>query len=257
MKLYWNMMLMQLKSQMQYRVSFFLTVFGQFITAFTSFFGLYFICEQVEAIDGFTFGQVLICFAVILMSFSIGELFGGGLAVFARLLGDGTFDRVLVRPRGALLQVLVMHLDFTRIGLLLQAVVTLCIAVPMSGIVWSAEKVMVFILMIFSGSVLFFSLFLIQAACAFFTTESLKFLDFFTYGARQFGRYPFSVYGEGILRVLTFVVPLALVQYYPMLYLTDSGTALYAFAPIAALLFFVPAMGLFRLGVRRFKSTGS
>ena len=38
MKLYWNLFLMNLKSQMQYRMSFFQTVLGQFLTAFASFF---------------------------------------------------------------------------------------------------------------------------------------------------------------------------------------------------------------------------
>ena len=35
-------------------------------------------------------------------------------------------------------------------------------------------------------------------------------MNIFTYGAREFGKYPFSVYGSGILKVLTFVIPLAL-----------------------------------------------
>ena len=47
MKLYMNLVAMNLKSQMQYRVSFLLTTLGQFITAFTSFFGLYFIFTRV------------------------------------------------------------------------------------------------------------------------------------------------------------------------------------------------------------------
>jgi len=43
MKLYLNLIVLNLKSQMQYKVSFLLTTLGQFITAFTSFFGLYFV----------------------------------------------------------------------------------------------------------------------------------------------------------------------------------------------------------------------
>ncbi len=37
MKFYVNLILLQLKSQMQYKASFFLTIAGQFLTAFTSF----------------------------------------------------------------------------------------------------------------------------------------------------------------------------------------------------------------------------
>ena len=57
MKLYMNLVAMNLTSQMQYRVSFLLTTLGQFITAFTSFFGLYFIFSRVNAIDDFNYNR--------------------------------------------------------------------------------------------------------------------------------------------------------------------------------------------------------
>ena len=258
MKLYWNLFLMNLKSQMQYRMSFFMTVLGQFLTAFASFFSLAFIFERIDAVDGFTYGQVFLCFAVVVSAFSVGELFGGGLAAFSRILGDGSFDRALVRPRPVLLQILVPNFDFTRLGLLVQAAVVLCWAVPASGVAWTVPKALALVLMIVCGAVVFFAMFLLKAACTFFTTESVQFLDIFTYGARQFGRYPFSVYGKQVLWVLTFVVPLALFQYYPLLYLVGRSSAAWLMLlPLAAALVLVPCLLLFRFGVKRYKSTWS
>ena len=258
MKLYINFIAMNLKSQMQYKVSFFLTTFGQFITAFTAFFGLYFIFSRVNAIDTFTNQQVFLCFAVIMMSFSIGEMIGGGLAVFPRMLGNGEFDRALLRPRNVILQIILPNMDFSRLGLLIQAVLVLCYAVPMSRILWTWDKILTLTLMILCGSALFFGLFLINAAVTFFTTEGMDFLNIFTYGGRQFGRYPFSVYGNGVLKFLTFVIPLALIQYYPLLYLLDrERSKLYMLLPAAALLFLIPCYGVFRFGLSRYKSTGS
>ena len=243
---------------MQYRMSFFMTVLGQFLTAFASFFSLAFIFERIDAVDGFTYGQVFLCFAVVVSAFSVGELFGGGLAAFSRILGDGSFDRALVRPRPVLLQILVPNFDFTRLGLLVQAAVVLCWAVPASGVAWTVPKALALVLMIVCGAVVFFAMFLLKAACTFFTTESVQFLDIFTYGARQFGRYPFSVYGKQVLWVLTFVVPLALFQYYPLLYLVGRSSAAWLMLlPLAAALVLVPCLLLFRFGVKRYKSTGS
>jgi ABC-2 type transport system permease protein len=258
MKLYLNLIALNLKSQMQYKVSFFLTTLGQFITAFTVFFGLYFIFSRVNTVDDFTYEQVLLCFAVVMMAFSLGEMFEGGLAVFPRMLGNGEFDRALVRPRNIILQVLMPNMDFTRLGLLVQAVLVLCYAIPISGIAWTWEKTLTFCLMIFCGGALFFGLFLINAACSFFTVESLDFINIFTYGARQFGRYPFSVYGNGVLKFLTFIIPLALFQYYPLLYLLDrEQNTLFMFLPMIALLFLIPSYAFFRFGLSRYKSTGS
>lgn len=258
MNLYLNFIALNLKSQMQYKVSFFLTTFGQFITAFTSFFGLYFIFSRVNAIDDFTYEQVLLCFAVVMAAFSLGEMLGRGFGVFPRMLGNGEFDRVLVRPRSIILQILIPDMDFTRLGLLIQAVIVLCYAIPISGITWNWEKVLTLCLMIFCGGALFFGLFLINAAFSFFTVEGLDFMNIFTYGARQFGRYPFSVYGNGVLKFLTFVIPLALIQYYPLLYLLDrEQNTIFIFLPVIALLFLIPCYAFFRFGLSRYKSIGS
>lgn len=258
MKLYLNLIALNLKSQMQYKVSFFLTTIGQFITAFSAFFGLYFIFSRVNTVDDFTYEQVLLCFAVVMMAFSLGEMFGAGLAVFPRMLGNGEFDRALVRPRNIILQVLMPNMDFTRLGLLMQSVLVLFYAIPISGFAWTFEKILTLCMMILCGSALFFGLFLINAACSFFTVESLDFLNIFTYGARQFGRYPFSVYGNGVLKFLTFVIPLALFQYYPLLYLLDrEQNTLFMYLPMISLLFLIPSYTFFRFGLSRYKSTGS
>lgn len=258
MRLYRNLFLMELKSQMQYRASFFLTVLGQFLTSFSTFFGIRFLFDRIGGLDTFTYGQVLLCFAVVMMSFSLGEMAGGGLAVFPDLLREGELDRVLVRPRNILLQIIVPNMDLSRIGLFVQAAIVLGIAIPASGVLWTWNHVLVLILMVLCGGVVFFCLFLLSATIAFFTVQSLDFLDIFTYGMRDFGRYPLSVYGDVVLKFLTFVIPLALIQYYPVLYLLgrESGI-LYALSPLLALLFVIPSLLLYRFGLRNYQSTGS
>ncbi|MDE6675042.1 MAG: ABC-2 family transporter protein [Acetatifactor sp.] len=258
MNVYWNYFTMNLKSQMQYKVSFLLTTQGQFLTAFTMFFGIKFMIERVGGVDDFTYGQVLLCFSVIMMSFSIGELVGGGLAVFPGMIQAGNLDRTLVRPRSIIGQVIVPNMDLSRIGLLMQALVVLCIAIPASGVRWTWLKILVLVMMTACGSVVFFCLFLCIAALSFFTIQSLNCLNILTYGMREFGQYPFSVYGKTILRLLTFVVPLALVQYYPLLYLLDRENGiLYGLAPLLSLLFLIPAFLLYKVGLRNYQGTGS
>jgi len=258
MRVYWKYFTMELKSQMEYKVSFLLTTLGQFLTAFTMFFGIKFLFNRINGVDDFTYGQVLLCFSVTMMSFSIGELAGGGLTGFSGMLREGELDRILVRPRSVIGQVIMPNMDFSRVGLLTQAAVVLCVAVPASGVQWTWQKVLVLCMMTACGSVLFFCLFLIIAALSFFTIQPLDCLNILTYGMRQFGQYPFSVYGKTVLRLLTFVVPLALVQYYPLHFLLDRENGiLYGLAPFLSLLFLLPACLLYRIGLRHYQSAGS
>ncbi|MCL2565557.1 MAG: ABC-2 family transporter protein [Defluviitaleaceae bacterium] len=258
MGLYMKFFSMHLKSQMQYKTSFYFTALGQFLASFTVFLGIYFMFSIFEEVEGFAFSEVLLSFAVMLMAFSLAEMFGRGFDLFPRMLGNGQFDRALVRPRSIIFQTLAMQMDFTRLGRAAQALIVLIYAIPASGVHWSPDRFFTLFLMIVCGSLIFFALFMIYAAFSFFTVEGLEFMNIFTDGGVQFGRYPFSIYGEGILRFLTFVIPLALVQYYPLLYLLGrEDSLLYMFAPLMGTIFLLPAYGFFRFGLSQYKSTGS
>jgi len=258
MRLYMKFFAMHLKSQMQYKVSFFLTALGQFLVSFTAFLGVYFMFSRFNIVEDYAFEQALLCFAVVLMAFSTAEMLGRGFDLFPRMISNGEFDRTLVRPRNVIFQVLASKMDFTRIGRLFQAVLVFCYAIPNSGVIWTWDKILTLCLMVICGSLIFFGLFLVYAAFSFFTIEGLEFMNIFTDGGREFGRYPFSVYGKGILMFLTFIVPLALFRYYPLLYLLDrKQSVFYMFIPLIGVLFLIPSYAFFRVGLRRYKSTGS
>ena len=258
MRLYLKFFSIHIKSQMQYKTSFFLSVFAQFLISFTAFLGVYFMFTRFNTVDGFTFGQALLCFAVVLVAFSMAEMLGRGFDLFPQMISNGEFDRALVRPKSVIFQVLASKMDFSRLGRFVQAVIVFVYALPNSGISWSLSKILVLCLMIVCGSLIFFALFIVYAAFTFFTIEGLEFMNIFTDGGREFGRYPFSVYGKNVLRFLTFVIPLALFQYYPLLFLLDMEQGLrFMFAPLLGLLFLIPSYAFFRIGLCRYKSTGS
>jgi ABC-2 type transport system permease protein len=258
MKLYGKFFVIHLKSQMQYKTSFFFTTLGQFLVAFAMFLSINFLFARFESVGGFSYEEVLISFSVIMMSFATASLAGRSFETFPAMLGNGNFDRILVRPRNVVFQVMAAQIQFSRFGRFAQAVVVLVYAIPRSGIDWTWDKILTLVLMIFCGTLLFFALFVTYASFSFFTTEGLEFMNVLIHGGQEHGRLPFGVYGDGVLKFLTFVVPLALVQYYPLLYLTGRENAFFfALSPVFALLFLVPCYLFFRFGLRHYKSTGS
>ena len=258
MGLYIKYFAMHLKSQMQYKTSFFFTTLGQFLVSFATFLSIAFLFERFDSVGGFGYEEVLICFAIMMIAFSASELVGRGFDRFPLILGNGSFDRILVRPRSVVFQVLASQIEFSRLGRFAQAVLVMIYALPRSGIDWTWDKILTLALMIVCGTILFFGLFVVYASFAFFTIQGLEFMNIFTDGGREHGRLPFSVYGDGILKFLTYVIPLALVQYYPLLYLIGrEDNILYALTPLLALLFLLPCYAFLRFGLRHYKSTGS
>ncbi len=258
MRLYLKFVVMHLQSQMQYKVSFFLMTLGQFLVSFTALLGVWFMFTRFNEVEGFSFQEVLLCLATMLMAFSLAELFGRGFDHFPRIISNGELDRMLVRPRPLVPQVLVSLIEFSRLGRLVQAVLVFCYVIPASNIHWTYDKVITLCLMVICGSIVFFCLFLIYAAFSFFTIEGLEFMNIFTDGGREFGRYPYSIYGRDVLRFFTYIIPLALFQYYPLLYLLGRETSIFfMLMPLLALPFAIPAFAFWRYGLSKYKSTGS
>jgi len=258
MKMYFRYFSIHLRSQMQYKSSFLMLLSGQFLGAFASFLTVWFLMDRFSVVDGFSASQVLLCFAVITMAFSLAECFFRGFDTFANMIGNGEFDRMLVRPRGLVFQVIGSRIEFSRLGKLLQAVLVLTYAIPNCGVLWTADKIITLILMIFCGALVFSGLFVVYASFCFFTTQGLEFMNIFTDGGKQFGQYPFSIYGEGILKFFTYVIPLAVFQYYPLLYLVGmTDNRWYMLFPLLSLLFLIPCFLFWRFGLSRYKSTGS
>ncbi len=249
---------LHLKSEMQYKASFLFLTIGNFLMQFSTFLGVYFMFFLFHSVDGFTYAQVLLCFAVVIMAFSLAEMFGSGFERLSRMIANGEFDRALTRPRNIVFQILVSRMSFFRIGATIQSGIVFAWAIPKSGVIWTWDKVLTLFLMVICGSLIFSILFLIQATFAFFTTEGLEFMNILTYGGRDHGRYPYSIYGKEVLSFLTFVIPLALFQYYPLLYLLDmEQSVFFMLSPLLGLLFVIPGYVFFRFGLRRYKSTGS
>ncbi len=258
MRLYIKFLGLHLKIALQYKISFILSTIAQFLVSFNLFLAILFIFNRFHRIKTYSLSEVLLCFSIVLMSFSLAEMFMRGFDTFARTIGNSEFDRILLRPRRIVGQVVCMKVEFSRIGRLVQAVIMLVYGVRVSEINWSIMKLLTLFFMIAGGFVIFSCLFVVYASICFFTLEGLEFMNIFTDGAREHGKYPLDIYGEKVLKFCTYIIPYSLFQYYPYLYLTGrTDRVWYAFLPILGCLFIIPCYFLWKLGVRHYKSTGS
>lgn len=257
-KLYSHYISINARCMMQYKTSFFLSSAGQFLGSFNVFPGIFFMFQRFPSIHGFTYSEVLLCFSFILLEFSLAEIFARGFDTFSGIVRNGEFDRILVRPQNEIIQVLGSKFELTRIGKILQAVVMFIYGIKKSNVIWTFPKISAVIFTLIGGTVVFTALFMIYAALCFFTLDGLEFMNIFTDGAKEFGKYPAGAYEKKTLLFTTFFIPYALIQYYPVLYILGHDVPFtYIFLPLAACWFFIPAFLLWKYGVRHYKSSGS
>lgn len=246
------------RSGMQYKLSFVLMILARFIIAFCEFLAITFLFSGLTELKGYTYGDVLLGFSLIQMSFVFAELFGNGFQVFSGTVKRGEFDRMLLRPCSLILQVMGTKFEIGRTGPLITAVITLVIGIRKSQVHWSVGTALTLIVMLVGGTLLFMGLFLLGASFCFYTIEDTRALHILTYGAKEHGKYPLDVYGKGVMRFCTYIIPYTLIQYYPLQYLLGKTSQWqYALYPFGVVVFLVICYAVWRVGVRNYTSCGS
>lgn len=258
MKLYFKALGLHLKSMLEYKASFVLSFLSQILVVFSYYFIILALFDKFDNIKGFTLYEVLLCFAVIQFGFSFCEVFARGIDRFDRLIINGGFDRLLLRPKNLILQVLCSDADFIRFSRLLQALVILVIALLNLNIEWNLLRVICLILMMFSSIAIFFGIFLLAASYCFITVQGLEVRSVFTDGGKHMAQYPIGIFKKGFIFVFTFIIPYAFVNYYPLLYfIGKSNNILYVFSPLIVFLYLIPCFWVFKRGIKRYASVGS
>jgi len=260
MTLYFKYLLILFKSQMQYRTSFWLLSFGQFFIPFSVFAGLYFMFERFGDLQGWTFYEVALCYGIVHMAFAISECFIRGFDAFSSLVVNGEFDRLLVRPRSTIVQVLGSKFEFTRVGRMLQGAVVLGWALIYLPVDWNIAKAVTLMLMIAGGVIVFSGIYMLGATLCFWTVQGLEVINVFTDGGREMAQYPLNIYAKWVTRFFTFIIPFGFVSYLPLMFIldrTDGPAWLYMLMPLSSFLFLLLCMGVWSIGVRHYRSTGS
>ena len=235
-------------------------VVAQFIQPVALTAGIYFLLQRFHSIGGWTVYEIFLCHAIIGICFSVATCFARGFDGFAKMIRTASFDRILVRPRSTILQVLGSSFDIKRVGIFINAIIILIPAIMKVDISWNISKVILLINMVIGGSLIFSGVYMLNATAAFWTTEALEITNIFTHGIKEHASYPLDIYPKWITVFFTFIIPFGTINYIPLQFLLGKiagSTLLYTLIPLAGSLFIIPCTMLWRFGVRKYSSTGS
>jgi ABC-2 type transport system permease protein len=262
--LYLRYVSISLRSQMQYRVSFLMQAFSQFLITGSEFLGLAAVFQRFGQIKGWTLPEVGLFYGIISLAFAIAEALPRGFDRFGQLVQSGDFDRVLLRPRSAAFQILGQEFQLMRVGRLVQGLMVLTWATRVLHIAWSVQKIVLLIAAILGGACLFSGLFILQATICFWTVDSIEMVNCTTYGGVEAAQFPLTIYKPWFREIFVFLIPLATINYLPAHAIlgrneTTLGAPLWTqyASPLVGVAFLFLSLLVWRLGVRHYRSTGS
>jgi|HubBroStandDraft_4_1064222.scaffolds.fasta_scaffold101421_2 ABC-2 type transport system permease protein len=250
------------RSQLQYRASFVMTLFGNLVATGIEFLGIWALFDRFGSLRGWKLPEVALFYGVANVAFAIAEALARGFDTFPNMVKSGDFDRLLLRPRSTALQVTAGELQLMRVGRLAQGLVVLGWSMRALSIGWTAATSLVIASAIFAGFCVFAGLFVLQATMSFWTIETLEIMNTVTYGGTETAQYPLTIYKPWFRRFFTFVIPLACANYLPLspiLGRTSSagGVGMAVVSPLVGMLFLGVSFSLWKIGVRHYHSTGS
>jgi len=251
------------RASMTYPASFWTMTIGQSLFTVMDFVAIAIMFSHIEQLGGFTLGQIALLYGMSGFALGVADLLVGNTELLGRRVRDGSFDAMLVRPVRPLVQVAADQFALRRLGRITQSLIVLGFGVAASDIDWSAGKLVVLLAALASGSVIFCAIFVLGGAFQVLAGEASEVTNAFTYGGNTLTQFPLSIYPSEVVKGVTFLVPLAFVNWYPALYLLEVADpfglpeALQYASPVAAVAAAGAAAVGWHAGVRRYRSTGS
>lgn len=254
---------MWVRSTLAYPASFALMVGAGFAITSLDFVVVLLMFSHVDRLGGYGLGEIALLYGLASTAFGLCQLFLGSMQKLGARVRDGSFDALLVRPVPVLVQVAADRFSLQRVGRPLQGLCVLGYALVTLDTHWTFAKVLMLPFAVLSGAGIFAAVYVAGAAFQFVAQDGAEVESAFTYGGATMLEYPPTLFGQDVLRAVTFVLPLAFVNWIPAAYVLDRPLPLdlpgwcVLLPPLVAVAALALAGLAWRAALRSYRSTGS
>lgn len=263
-RLYGKFIKVFLKCKMEYRFSFFLSIFLQITTYASLFFSLWILVDKFQNIAGWNFYELMYLYTLNLFTYAMAGMFvKHPMLDLEGMIQKGEFDGFLTKPLNPLLHIIIRQFEYTFSGHIFLCIVTFNISIQHLGIIWDWKKILFFIINTISGIVIQAAFMILAGSSSFFFVKSRTFVELGIYDLREYINYPLSIYQKGFQFVFTFIIPYGFVNFYPAEYILgkivgQSDKMWFLFmGPVISFIFISLALLTWSWGIKHYKSTGN
>lgn len=247
------------KVRVSYRGDFFISAATSMAATIFSLGFVLVLFARIPTLSNWRMEEVLFLYGFSLIPFGIFNVFSLNLYEFgATYIMEGKFDRVLLRPLSSLFQVV---FEAFRIESLQEVIVGLVVVTWASQRLhyqWHLVDILLLGLFALCGAIIYISVFLFLSTFSFFFEDRIGIHPPF-WNLLAFGRYPLSIYSSYIQFLLSWIIPFGFATFYPASRLLGRPEfQVYAWlVPLVSAATFALAATSWKLGLRRYSSTGS
>lgn len=232
----------------------------QFIVGFAT---IKFVVMEFGTIEGWGYGELAVLYGISVISHALFVIFFIRTWYIGSFVVHGEFDRYRLRPMSVLYQFL--FTEFNPIGLtdLIPGLCVLTFGFIQVDFVWSIKNVISILIIIIGATLIRSSMYLIFGCSAFWTKSTNSFDGYIQDFLNKTTIYPLTMFPEKFQFVLTFLLPVGWISFYPVSELLGvpngrfTGSGMVGGTLLAGILMFVISSWIFHRGMKRYESAGN
>ncbi len=244
----------------EYRADFLFISFASILALIIGLINIEIIYTQVDSILGWSKFEVLWMVGYFYIVKCIFNTFFINFIDIGYWVHSGMLDLLKVRPLPVIFQLLFSERYNTEFPIdeLVIGIVLLISSGLKLNIQFTNRTIIYFIVTLILSVVIYTCMVFIISSISLWTVRSNYFIEFI-FELEEINQYPINVYGSGIFFLLTYIIPMGFVSFYPnQLLLGHQEFSNYAiWTPIVAILLMIISIIVWKKGIKNYQSPNS
>ncbi len=262
--MYFKLLGIALKAIIQFRADLLIGIAGIISWNFVRLLAVGVILGRFHSLAGWTIWEIAFLFGLWMTGNSIYSLLFFHLSGLDEYIIDGSFDKFLIRPISPFLQFLTVDVNINGIADVIFGLACLSLAMTNLHLALSALQWLFLVVMLFSAALLELGMTILICSVGFWTNRSQAL--FYTLNQVNWSmtqQYPLEMFGRGFRVLVTCVIPVAFINYYPARWLLgktvpgDPWYFLSFLSPVVTVALLALSALIWTKGLKRYGSTGS
>lgn len=259
LKIYGLLLKTTMRGILQYRADFWMSLVSVVLLNGANIVQLSVISWRFHSLDGWSVEELLVLYGLFMISWSIFSVFFFKLSKIEEEIVSGSFDVYLLRPVSPFLQLVGGDINYTGLCDTLFGAMLIIAGLIRNGTYWGLWRILWFIVFVFSGGAIVVCCRFLISCVAFWTVKAHTLGSVFTQIYLLTQKYPVTIFGRAFQVVVTGLVPVAYINFYPASYLLDKPDApayLCMLSPVVAFILSGISALVWSEGLRRYNSCG-
>lgn len=204
------------RQELIYRASFLTGVIGQWLSYGATFITLYIMTNYFGNLGGWKPEEVTFLYAFNLLSYALGAcVFFTPCTSLPTKIRTGEFDAALTKPVSPFLHEIFNGFNFGYIGHTILSIIVLILSIFQLDHFISLLNIVLFVILLFSSAILQAAILIFVSSFSFLTLNENPIMGRLLGNIKRFIEYPITIYNFAIQILLTFVFPIAFINFYP------------------------------------------